>query len=183
MTDTRQTTTETARDNVRVIYGMEERAAARRTWGQRTSDRVLAIVSRESTLALHAAVFVIWIAANTGLFGLRPFDPFPYALLTMLACLEAVLLALLVLASQMRLRQDADRRAHLDLQVSLLAEQEMTLVLQMLKEICQHLGLRETVQSRKFQELAQRTDIGELAEHLERVLGDDAGAAKPKPGE
>jgi uncharacterized membrane protein len=37
----------------------------------------------------------------------------------------------------------ADRRGHLDLQINLLAEQEMTMVLRMLKG-CYHLDLRET---------------------------------------
>jgi len=60
---------------------------------------------------------------------LRPFDPFPFTLLTTLVSLEAIFLTLFVLASQNRLTLEADRRAHLDLQVNLLSEQEMTMVL------------------------------------------------------
>ena len=83
-----------------------------------------------------------------------------------------------MLASQNRLRQEEDRRAHLDLQVNLLAEQEMTLVLQMLKEICEHLNLRGTIESRKFVELVKHIDVGQLAERLDRTLGDED---KPVP--
>ena len=72
--------------------------------------------------------------------------------------------------------QDADRRGQLDLQVNLLAEQEMTLVLRMLKEICEHLDLRDTIASDKFRELAKRTDVSELAEQLETCQVEESGA-------
>jgi uncharacterized membrane protein len=53
--------------------------------------------------------------------------PFPFVFLTMIVSLEAIFLTLFVLATQNRMTVDADRRAHLDLQVNLLSEQEMTL--------------------------------------------------------
>ena len=95
------------------------------------------------------------------------FAKFPLVLSSM-AGIEAIFLTLFVLASQKRLTAAADRRAHLDLQVNLLAEQEMTLVLQMLREICTHLGLHGTIESEKFKELARRTDVSQLAEQVER---------------
>jgi uncharacterized membrane protein len=159
-----------ADDNIHAVARIQHRAAERRTLAQRLSDGVSSFASRESTVAWHLAWFTIWIAANVRVLPLRPFDPFPFSLLTTIVSLEAIFLTLFVLASQNRLTQEADRRAHLDLQVNLLAEQEMTLVLRMLKEICEHLGLRDTIQSRKFTELVQRTDVGELAERLERTL-------------
>ncbi len=124
-------------------------------------------------------VFAIWIAANVRLFPIEPFDPYPFSLLTILVGLEAIFLTLFVLASQNRLTQEENRRAHLDLQVNLLAEQEMTLVLQMLKEICEHLGLRDTIQSRKFIELVKATDVSQLAENLERTLSPEDQPAPP----
>jgi uncharacterized membrane protein len=75
---------------------------------------------------------------------------------------------------------DADRRAHLDLQVNLLSEQEMTLVLQMLREVCEHLGLHETTRSQKFMELARRTDVTALAARVERAMDVDEKSPNPK---
>jgi hypothetical protein len=66
---------------------------------------------------------------------IRPFDPFPFPFLTMTVSLEAIFLALFVLASQNRLSRQADKRSHLDLQIDLLAEREMTAVLQLLQDI------------------------------------------------
>lgn len=96
--------------------------------------------------------------------------------MTTVVSLEAIFLTLFVLASENRLTLEADRRGHLDLQINLLAEQEMTMVLRMLKEVCEHLDLHKTVTSQQFQELATRTDIGQLAEQLDRSVEGAANA-------
>ena len=160
-----------ADENIRTVARLQQQAAQGLTPWQRLADFISSLAARDSTIAWHIVFFAGWIAINLPLVGLRPFDPFPFTLLTTLVSLEAIFLTLFVLASQKRLTQDADRRAHLDLQVNLLAEQEMTVVLQMLREICQHLGLNETIQSPKFMELVKRTDVGKLADHVERAIG------------
>ena len=168
-----------AEENIRAVARLQEKAALERTVLQCAADRIVAIAGRESTVALHAGFFAVWIGINSGLGGMRPFDPFPFVFLTMIVSLEAIFLTLFVLATQNRMTQDADRRAHLDLQVNLLSEQEMTLVLQMLREVCAHLGLHETTRSKKFLELARRTDVTTLAAHVERVLDNsDKGLAR-----
>ena len=75
---------------------------------------------------LHLALFGGWIIVNLGLIpGLRPFDP-SFVVLAMVASVEAIFLSTFVLISQNRMAAAADRRADLDLQVSLLAEHEIT---------------------------------------------------------
>jgi hypothetical protein len=37
----------------------------------------------------------------------------------------------------------------------------------MLRDICAHLDLRDTIDSDKFRELARRTDVSQLAEQVE----------------
>jgi uncharacterized membrane protein len=71
--------------------------------------------------------------------GVRPFDRFPFPFLTMTVSLEAIFLGLFVLASQNRLARQSDKRSHLELQIDLLAEREMTTVLQLLQDIVRHL--------------------------------------------
>ncbi len=160
-------------ENIRAIARLQTQAQERRTATQRLSDWITVRAARESSVAFHLAWFALWMLLNSGHLAIRPFDPFPFTLLTTIVSLEAIFLTLFVLASENRLTQDADRRGHLDLQVNLLAEQEMTLVLHMLKEVCEHLNLRETITSQKFLELAKRTEVGALAQQLENY---DAGA-------
>lgn len=160
-----------AGENIRAVARLQERASRSRTVGERFADAVSDIAARETTVAVHVAWFAAWVAINTGLVPhLRPFDRFPFPLLTTIVSLEAIFLTLFVLASQNRLTREADRRAHLDLQVNLLSEQEMTMVLRMLGELCQHFDLRVTMASSKYQELVRRTDVGQLAEQLESGL-------------
>jgi uncharacterized membrane protein len=162
------------------VARLQEKAAQERTRLQCAADRIVALAGRESTVAIHAVVFALWIGLNSGIRGIRPFDPFPFVFLTMIVSLEAIFLTLFVLASQNRMTQDADRRAHLDLQVNLLSEQEMTLVLQMLREVCEHLGLDETTRSQKFIELARRTDVTTLAADVERAMDNNEKGSAPK---
>jgi uncharacterized membrane protein len=167
----RQDSSSVAQENIRAVARLQRQVAQKRTFWQRVSDYVAAFAARESTVAAHVAGFAIWVLVNVRVLPIRPFDPFPFSLLMSIVSLEAIFLTLFVLASQKRLTEDADRRAHLDLQVNLLSEQEMTVVLQMLKEVCEHLGLRHTIESTKFKELIKRTDVGELAGHLDRTIG------------
>jgi uncharacterized membrane protein len=160
-----------ADENIRAVARIQAKAAHERTTAQRLTDTIAEVAGREWAVGVHAAFFALWVVVNLGITPIPPFDPFPFTLLTTVVSLEAIFLSLFVLSSQNRLTREADRRAHLDLQVNLLSEQEMTLVLQMLKEVCEHLGLRNTIQSRKFLELARRTDVGQLAEHLDRTIG------------
>ena len=52
----------------------------------------------------HVIWFVLWVLINQGFFSpkIRPFDPFPYGLLTMVVSLEAIFLATFVLINQNR---------------------------------------------------------------------------------
>jgi uncharacterized membrane protein len=84
--------------------------------------------------------------------------------------LEAIFLALFVLSSQNRLATQADKRAHLDLQIDLLAEREMTAVLQLLQDIAAHLGVTHTADGPQIQELAQETDVHQLTTKLDDEL-------------
>lgn len=162
-----------ANENIRAIARLQEQAARKRSPVERASDTIASVAARESTIVIHIVWFALWILLNTKHFSIVPFDPFPFTLLTTVVSLEAIFLTLFVLASQNRLTHEADRRAHLDLQVDLLSEQEMTMVPRMLGEICEHLDLNATVSSPKYQELVRRTDVGQLAEQLDSHLPAD----------
>jgi uncharacterized membrane protein len=169
-----------AYENIRAVARLQEQAARKRSVAERASDAIAAVAARQETAIVHIVWFAGWALVNTGhIPRIHSFDPYPFNLLTSLVSLEAIFLTLFVLGSQNRLTQEADRRAHLDLQVNLLSEQEMTMVLRMLGEVCRHLDLRETISSPKFQELARRTDVGQLAEQVDSHLP-PAAAAPPR---
>ena len=141
---------------------------------ERFSDGLTKAVGSLTSIAIHAAWFAIWILINTGLIPwLPPFDPFPFGVLTLIVSTEGVLLALTILISQNRMIRQADRRAHLDLQVSLLAEQESTLVLHTLQRMARHLGLPEDPRAAEADQLVKQTDIKGMMRSLKEELPEE----------
>jgi len=110
---------------------------------------------------LQCALIVIWVAVNKSL----SFDPFPYPLLSLFLCGEAVILSSFVLIRQNRTELINNRRNHLDLQINLLAEKEVTKVLQLLTAVNEHLKVPGHA-SREDEELTEETAVEELAQQL-----------------
>ena len=90
---------------------------------------------------LHLTLLAFWLAANLGWIpGLSPWDP-EFIVLAMIASVEAIFLSTFVLISQNRMSQEQGRRAALDLQISLLAEHEVTRLIRQTSAIADHLGV------------------------------------------
>jgi uncharacterized membrane protein len=66
--------------------------------------------------------------------------------------------------------RQAERRSHLDLQVGMLAEQELTMMLQMLQKLCQHAGVDVKSTVAQVQGFSETTDVGKLASELQEKL-------------
>jgi len=127
--------------NIRTIIHLRTRAARERSLQSRIADAITSFSGRMIFAYVHILWFGVWILVNTGWFGVQPFDPFPYGLLTMVVSLEAIFLSTFVLISQNRLGEETERRADLDLHIGLLTEHELTRVLQMLDIIQEKLGI------------------------------------------
>lgn len=63
----------------------------------------------------------------------------------MVASVEAIFLSTFVLISQNRMAEVEDRRADLDLQVSLLAEHEITRLVSLVTEMARRMGIDEAL--------------------------------------
>ena len=149
--------TPTSRRNIETISKMEAAALRDRTWAERIGDGISRIAGRLWFVLVHVAWFAGWAIVNSGVLpAMRPFDPYPYPFLTFVVSLEAIFLSLFVLMSQNRASRQADRRAHLDLQINLLAEEEMTKVLKMLHALCAAQGLK-IASDPEIRELEQET--------------------------
>ncbi len=127
--------------NIRTIIHLRAKAAHERGLQSRIADAITSVSGRMIFAYVHIVWFALWILLNTGRFGVRMFDPFPYGLLTMVVSLEAIFLSTFVLISQNRLSEETERRADLDLHIGLLTEHELTRVLQMLDVIQDKLGI------------------------------------------
>ena len=90
----------------------------------------------------------------------------------MLVSLAAIFLSAFVLMSQNRMTKQADKRAHLDLQINMLAEEEMTIVLKTLRRICDKLEIDTDEDMEEAHELTEKTDPHELMRGLQEKLPD-----------
>ena len=154
-------------ENVQAIKRWEKATLLARSKVEQVSDWIACTAASGPVLILHIAWFGAWITMNVG--GTPQFDPFPFPFLTFTVSLEAIFLALFVLASQNRLARQADKRSHLDLQVDLLAEREMTAVLQLLQDIARHLDVQTTVTPEQLRDLMKKTDLQRLTNQMEEL--------------
>jgi uncharacterized membrane protein len=153
---------------IRTIINLRLKAARDRTIQDRIADTITAFSGRMLFVYAHIVWFVIWLLLNTGRLGIRAFDPFPYGLLTMIVSLEAIFLSTFVLISQNRMSVEAEHRADLDLHIDLLAEYELTRVLQMLDAIQGRMGI-ENDQDEELAELESETKPEEVLAEIERL--------------
>ena len=121
-------------------HSLAAQHAAQRSMIERIADRLTRIAASTLFLVLHVAWFLAWILSNTGAFGRRPFDPFPFGLLTMIVSLEAIFLSIFVLMAQSRESAVAELREEVSLQVVLRMEEEVTKTLQLVAGLYARLG-------------------------------------------
>jgi uncharacterized membrane protein len=139
--------------NIESIAQLEQEWLGQRSAVACLSDRVTDSAGSPLFVVAHVLWFAGWVLVNTfDVLGIPHFDPYPFGFLALCIAWEAALLSTFVLMSQKRQTRQADQRAHVALQVSLLAEQETTKMLQLLQSICNHLGLQKVVQDRELKE-------------------------------
>jgi uncharacterized membrane protein len=126
--------------NVLAVAEMERAGRAQ----QRPWERwVCAVAARSGTITflwIQVVLIAAWIAFNSWP-GLPHVDPFPYVFLTLVLSIEAIFLSIFILISQNEETRLTERRNALDLQINLLAEQEGTQALRMLRQIGDKLGV------------------------------------------
>ena len=155
-------------ENVAAIKQWDEALLERRSQAQRVADGITSVAASGLSMLAHALWFTSWIAINSGFLPIVDrFDRFPFPVLTMMVSLEAIFLAMFVLASQNRLARQSALRSNLNLQIDLLTEREMTAVLQLLRDISAHLHVNTSVKKEHLDELIEKTDIQEIAGHVD----------------
>jgi len=141
------TQSEIVRKNTAAILEMQRKMTESRTMQGRVADAITTFSGSMAFVWIHAVWFGLWVLLNIGLLHIpriSEFDPFPFGLLTMVVSLEAIFLSTFVLISQNRLAAASEKRAELDLQVNLLAEQKATKILEMLDQIAEQFDSMNT---------------------------------------
>ena len=147
--------------NIDALLKRSKEEEQQKTFEEKIADTVTRFTGSMLFVYIHLILFSVWIFWNVGWLGLKPFDP-SFVVLAMFASVEAIFLSTFVLISQNRMNAQADKRADLDLQVSLLAEHEITRLITLVTAIAKKMDIED----------AYNPEIDELAKdvHPEKVL-------------
>jgi uncharacterized membrane protein len=129
--------------NIERMKEVQAQDAAAASFEERVASAITRFTGSLKFVYVHGALYGLWIVANLGWLGIAPWDP-TFVILAMIASVEAIFLSTFILINQNRMAAEADRRAELDLQVSLLAEHEVTKLVQLVSEIARRLNIPET---------------------------------------
>jgi len=154
----------------RHMEAVKAKYLASRTPVQRAADVLIRVASSTLFLVFHSVWFAVWILWNVGAFGVEPFDPFPFGLLTMVVSLEAIFLSIFVLITQSRESAIAELREEVTLAVELNTEAETTKILQLVLGLYSRLGFtisREEDVWRMLEPLDKERIERELSEQLQ----------------
>lgn len=158
--------------NIESILCLEDEERAAKPVLYRVVARAAAFCGTVAFMWLNVAVFVAWIALNEVVWK---FDPYPFTFLLFIVSLEAIFLAILILISQNMSAEENERRHHLDLQINLLNEREMTAMLRLATVMAQHMGIDEKA-LREVRSLTEETDPTAVLKQI--VAAEDAHERK-----
>jgi uncharacterized membrane protein len=159
-----------AKANIETVARLEAEFLESRSLKDRIGDAIAGFAGTMTFVLAHVAGLVLWFVINLGKLPIvKPFDPYPFILLALIVSVEGVLLSTFILMKQNRMSRHADHRDHLNLQIDLLAEKEITKMLEMQRRLCEHLGL-EAGNDQEAVEMSKHTAVEDLARELEQKL-------------
>jgi uncharacterized membrane protein len=155
-----------AAKNIESILNLEQEDQEDLSPAYRISHGVGWFVGTVYFVLLQCAGVLTWMLLNAGPFQLqKPFDPYPFSLLSVVLSMEAVLLTSFVLIRQSAIDLQSERRNHLDLQINMLAEDKVTTVLNLLRGVAGKLDV-DLREHRQSEEQARETPVESIAKNL-----------------
>ena len=151
--------------NVAALLEHRRREEDERKFHGRIADAVTRLAGSSAFIYLHLLFFGAWFVINRGWTPLAPFDE-SYYLLGTVASVEAIFLSTFVLITQNRMADLAEKRAELDLQISLLAEHEITRTLKLVAHIAERMNIA-AADDPELEELKRDVEPKAVLDHLD----------------
>lgn len=129
-------------DNIAKLHQQRERRRSNRSLSERIAGAITAFAGSMRSVIAHILVVSAWTAINLDWTPLEPFDP-TFVILATVASVEALFLSTFILISQNQMTREADERADLNLQITLLSEHEITRLIHLTAAIAARLGIAE----------------------------------------
>ena len=153
-----------------VIKSFEAKANNNRTITERIADFMTTKFGSITFLFTNGLLFLFWILINTNQIpAIKQFDPYPFGLLTTIVSLEAIFLSIIVLMSQNRASKIDDIRDEIDLQITTIAEEEITKMMELQAMILKKQGI-DVSADQELQQMLEPTDTNRIEKELEKQL-------------
>ena len=115
------------RENINAIRDIEREVQQDTSLVERLGAAAARIITHPMIMLPHAIGIIAWIVFNANSrLGINPIDPYPFPILGLALSLEALVLAVVLLVNQRYQTRVQEHLEHLNLQITLLAEQEST---------------------------------------------------------
>ncbi len=152
--------------NIEALLARRARETRSRGLQERLADAITRFSGSMAFVYLHVLLFGTWLVWNSGLLNVPRFDP-SYVILAMFASVEALFLSTFVLISQNRMSAQDERRAELHLQISLLAEHEVTRLITLVNALTERAGVDPKVNRAELEELRRDVAPEQVLEKIE----------------
>lgn len=163
--------------NIQALLAHRQEEEGNRNLGERIADGVTRFTGSLLFVSIHLLALTLWLLIHLGwlprLWGLDP----SFTILASVASVEALFLATFVLINQKRMAALAEKRAELDLQISLLTEHEITRLLTLVIAMGKHMGL-DRAHDPELAELSQDVAPEQVIEKME---AEERANEPPKP--
>jgi uncharacterized membrane protein len=155
--------------NIGALLERQQLAEGNKKFEEKLADTVTRFTGSMVFVYIHLILFGGWILWNTALPALKPFDP-SLVILAMVASVEAIFLSTFVLISQNRMNEKADKRAELNLQISLLTEHEVTRLITLNTAMAKKMGLEYSYDDAEIEELSKDVHPEKVMDTLEQMI-------------
>ena len=151
--------------NIEALRRRREREKQKASWEERLADVITRFTGSMLFVYIHLFVFGFWVLANLRWLPYIPAWDESFVILAMVASVEAIFLSTFVLISQNRMAAAAAIRAELDLQISLLAEHELTKLAAVVSEIAAKVGVVTRVLEETKRDVAPEVVLDAIEDH------------------
>jgi uncharacterized membrane protein len=163
-----------AQENLELLEKLDHRSESGVSGFRRVIERLSAFFGSPTFLICAVAFILGWVALNAwgAHAGWRHVDAPPFPWLQGIVTSVALLLTVVVLIRQNRMAQLAEQRAHLDLQINLMAEQKAAKILELVAELHRELesirGAPAQGSGAKLEELTKPADPHALLDAIKQ---------------
>lgn len=159
-------------ENIESVAQLQKIFGARMTPHQRAIEALTRRIGTPSLLLALVGLVIAWTGYNTLAVARQGlvFDRPPFFWLEGVLSVYAALVTTIVLATQNRQNRENEQRAHIELQVSLLAEQKATKVIALLEELRRDLPNVRNRPDPEAQAMQRRPDPKDVLAALESTM-------------